>query len=187
MVTTDIGDAIDLHPRDKQDLGARLASTALHVAYGDASDLSPPIRRRAVAEGRHIRITFDHADSGLMVGSKTGLNPVQELPSGTLTGFAIAGANKNSRGHRRDRWPFGDRVVAPDLRSGSGALRMGNQSALQPLQPERPSRFAVPYRFGIRLNVVRGNGGGTFPLGTTVTITAAAPPGACTLASGQET
>ena len=113
-----------------------------------------------------------------MVGSKIGLNPVQEMPGGTLTGFAIAGANKN--------WAWGTAsidghsvVVSSPQISAPVAVRYGWGTNPPCNLYNRSGLLASPFRTDsvFRLNVVRGNGGGTFPLGTTVTITAAAPPG----------
>jgi sialate O-acetylesterase len=176
VVTTDIGDAMDLHPRNKQDVGARLASTAFNVGYGDASELSPPTPSTSTVEGGRIRITFDHADGGLMVGSKTGLNPVQEVPSGTLTGFAIAGADK--------RWVWGNAtidghsvVVSSPQVSAPTMVRYGWGTNPPCNLYNKRGLLASPFRTDsvFRLNVVRGGGGGVFAMGATASIAAAAP------------
>jgi sialate O-acetylesterase len=177
VVTADIGDSMDLHPRDKQDLGARLASTALQVAYGDASDLSPPVPSSSNVEGGSIRITFDHADGGLMAGSKNGLNPVQELPGGTLTGFAIAGADR--------KWVWANAAIdghtvivsSPQVTSPV-AVRYGWGTNPPCNLYNKRGLLASPFRTDavFRLNVVRGTGGGVFAMGATATIAAGAAP-----------
>lgn len=82
-VAIDIGEADDIHPRNKQDVGKRLALNALAVAYGKKVVYSGPIYERMKREGNAIRLYFKHADSGLVT------------PNGEpLKGFAIAGADR---------------------------------------------------------------------------------------------
>lgn len=78
----DIGEANDIHPRNKQDVGLRLALSALHIAYGQPGAWSGPVYRGMKVEGNSIRITFDHTEGGLMT------------KGGTLAGFSIAGKDK---------------------------------------------------------------------------------------------
>ncbi len=63
---TDIGNATDIHPTNKQDVGKRLALWALAKTYGK-NDLvySGPLYKSMAVEGAKIRITFDHTGSGL--------------------------------------------------------------------------------------------------------------------------
>ena len=95
-VITDIGAANDIHPRNKQDVGKRLAQWALHQTYGK-KDLVPsgPLYRDLKIEGNAIRLSFDHVGSGLMVGRKEGLTPTQEVKGGQLKHFAIADREMN--------------------------------------------------------------------------------------------
>ena len=81
-VTIDVGNPTDIHPRNKQDVGLRLALAARAVAYGE-SDLehSGPLFRQATVEAGALRLWFDHAGSGL------------EARGGALTGFEVAGAD----------------------------------------------------------------------------------------------
>ena len=97
-VIIDVGEAADIHPKNKETVGQRLALVGLKVAYGRAVEASgPTFRGFKVANGKAI-ITWDHA-AGLT--SKTPED---------LKGFAIAGADR--------RWVWaqarleGDRVVA---------------------------------------------------------------------------
>lgn len=82
-VTIDIGDANDIHPGNKQDVGNRLALNAQHIAYGENLAYSGPIYKSMKIEGNRIRLFFDHAQDGLM--SKGG---------DKLQGFTIAGADR---------------------------------------------------------------------------------------------
>jgi len=82
-VTIDIGDAWDIHPRNKQDVGKRLALWALAKTYGQ-KDLvySGPLYKSMKVKRDKIQIEFDHIGGSLVAkGDK-------------LTGFAIAGADK---------------------------------------------------------------------------------------------
>lgn len=84
VVTTDLVDDLDdIHPRDKQDVGHRLALLARNRTYGekDAVCSSPVFRKVEFASGKAI-LTFEHVDGGLV--SKDG-HP--------LTWFTIAGAD----------------------------------------------------------------------------------------------
>jgi sialate O-acetylesterase len=91
-VLSDIGDARDIHPKNKQDVGDRLALWALAKDYGK-KDLvySGPIFKSAKVEGATMVISFDHVGAGLMVGKKEGLAPAQEVADGVLKGFSIKG------------------------------------------------------------------------------------------------
>jgi len=115
-VITDIGEANDIHPRNKQDVGWRLAQWALHQTY-DRKDLVPsgPLYKCCKVEKDAIRITFDNVGSGLMVGEKTGLEPSKEVSDGQLKRFAIAGADK--QWHWAEATIDGDTVVVkcPDV------------------------------------------------------------------------
>ena len=82
-VTIDIGDADDIHPKNKQEVGRRLALNALNLAYNQEIEYSGPIYKTKTIEGNRIRITFDHSDSGLTTKEN------QELK-----GFAIAGSDR---------------------------------------------------------------------------------------------
>lgn len=86
-VTIDIGDANDIHPRNKKDVGKRLAYNALHTSYG-MKNVTPcgPMPKAATVEGNAMRIDFDHTCSGLQV-SRDGSGK-------KLTGFAIAASDK---------------------------------------------------------------------------------------------
>ena len=81
-VCTDIGDASDIHPRNKQDVGRRLAAWALHDVYG-RNDIvrSGPLFKAATIDGATLRVSFDYA-----VGLQA---------KGDLRGFAIAGNDAN--------------------------------------------------------------------------------------------
>lgn len=65
-VTVDISNLNDIHPRNKRDVGCRLALWALAHDYGNEGVVhSGPLYREMKREGKSIRLHFDHAGSGL--------------------------------------------------------------------------------------------------------------------------
>ncbi|HWB10927.1 MAG TPA: sialate O-acetylesterase [Pirellulales bacterium] len=83
-VTTDISNIHDIHPRNKQEVGRRLALWALARFYGQSELVySGPIYESMEVEGKRIRVRFQHSDGGLV--SRDGK---------PLTWFSIAGADK---------------------------------------------------------------------------------------------
>ena len=78
-VATDIGEAKNVHPKNKQDVGDRLARIALAKTYGRKIECSGPFFESIKVDGNSIRVKFSHAD-GLMARD------------GNLKWFTIAGA-----------------------------------------------------------------------------------------------
>lgn len=83
-VIIDIGEANDIHPKNKQDVGKRLALSALKIGYGKNIVHSGPMYDRMEIEGNKIRIKFNCVGSGLMIKDKYGY----------LKGFTIADVSK---------------------------------------------------------------------------------------------
>jgi sialate O-acetylesterase len=81
-VTIDIGDAVDIHPKNKQDVGKRLALIAMAKTYGANAPYSGPIVKAHKIVGNSVKIDFKFTDGGL------------KAQSGELTGFSIAGADQ---------------------------------------------------------------------------------------------
>lgn len=65
ITTSDIGDPVNIHPLKKEEFAHRLFLAAKKEVYGMAGEYSGPVFRSAVPEGDAIRVSFDHADSGL--------------------------------------------------------------------------------------------------------------------------
>ncbi|MFA6286039.1 MAG: hypothetical protein WC661_01545 [Opitutaceae bacterium] len=83
VVTVDIGDRSDIHPRNKQTVGRRLARIALKNDYGFGSlESSGPVLNQAKRDGTGFKITFTHTAGGLIA------------PLNELSGFELAGADK---------------------------------------------------------------------------------------------
>ena len=79
-VTTDIGEPFDIHPRNKQDVGKRLAALALKNTYGKSVEDAGPAYHSMKVVGDKVIISFTHAN-GLMTTDKYGY----------LKGFEVAG------------------------------------------------------------------------------------------------
>jgi sialate O-acetylesterase len=93
-VATDIGDADDIHPANKGDVGERLARWALRDVYGKKDrEVSGPLFLKATPDDSRLVVEFEHAKSGLMAASKNGRNAPQAKDS-SPGGFTIAGADR---------------------------------------------------------------------------------------------
>jgi sialate O-acetylesterase len=103
----DIGDAADIHPQNKFDVGERLARWALANDYGKADVVtSGPLFRELKIEGNKARVFFDSLGGGLVAARKEGrAAPVAE-PGAKLQRFAIAGADK--------QWVWAEAVIDGD-------------------------------------------------------------------------
>ncbi len=72
-VAIDLGDAYDIHPPNKQELGRRLARAARHVVYGeDTSAASGPSPRDARRVNDEVRIRFDDVEGALVTTGANG-------------------------------------------------------------------------------------------------------------------
>ncbi|HVJ07352.1 MAG TPA: sialate O-acetylesterase [Acidisarcina sp.] len=80
-VTIDIGNPDDVHPTNKQDVGARLALAARALAYNETLEYSGPLYRMVSPEEGGLRVWFDHS-AGLVA------------KGGAPRGFEIAGADR---------------------------------------------------------------------------------------------
>jgi sialate O-acetylesterase len=85
MITTiDIGESVNLHPKNKQEVGRRLALIALAKLYEKKNYCSGPIFKSMKIDGSLVRLSFDNIADGLIVKG-----------SDILTGFKIASGDKN--------------------------------------------------------------------------------------------
>ncbi len=64
-IINDVGDANDIHPKNKKDPGERLARWALAKDYGRDIVYSGPLFQSSKIQDNAIRVTFDHSGSGL--------------------------------------------------------------------------------------------------------------------------
>ena len=95
-ITIDIGDAKNIHPTDKQEVGRRLSLWALGTVYGkDVPAISGPLPSSTTIKGDAITVTFKHANGGLKTGD-----------GGPVKGFEVAGADQ--------QWKSATAIVAGD-------------------------------------------------------------------------
>jgi len=80
-VTTDVGNATDIHPTQKEPVGQRLALAARALAYGENIEFSGPLYQAMKVQGGQVAISFTHTGGGLVA------------KDGDLKGFTIAGAD----------------------------------------------------------------------------------------------
>lgn len=83
-VTIDVGESNDIHPRNKKDVGERLAAVALRDTYGKAVIASGPVYQSSATEGNRVHIRFSSAGTGVAIRNG----------SSTLEGFEIAGEDR---------------------------------------------------------------------------------------------
>jgi sialate O-acetylesterase len=103
-VTLDIGERGDIHPRNKADVGRRLALQALKLVYGKDVIASGPIFRKMARAGGTIRVSFANATSALVT-----------VDGAAPKGFMLAGADR--AWHWADARIDGDSVIvfSPDV------------------------------------------------------------------------
>jgi sialate O-acetylesterase len=104
-VAIDIGEAQDIHPKNKQDVGLRLALQARAIAYGEKLVHQGPMYKQLTREGASIRVWFDS-----WLSSK-----------GPLEGFEIAGAN-------------GKFAAATEIRIDGQSVVLSNPEIKEPVQ-----------------------------------------------------
>jgi sialate O-acetylesterase len=83
-VIIDIGESGDIHPRNKQDVGKRLAAISLAKTYGKSRVFSGPTYKSMRVDGSSIVLSFDNAEGGFDIKNKYGY----------INGFEIAGADQ---------------------------------------------------------------------------------------------
>jgi sialate O-acetylesterase len=134
-VITDIGAARNIHPRNKFDVGRRLALWALANDYGK-KDLvySGPLYKSLKVDGGKARLSFDHVGGGLLAAKKSSEQSIDPpKPVEKLGGFAIAGADK--------KWVWATAVVD------------GKDIVVSSPEVKKP----VAVRYGYSMNPVKAN------------------------------
>jgi sialate O-acetylesterase len=108
-VIIDIGEAKNIHPLNKFDVGERLARWAMRDVYG-AKDIvvSGPIYKAMALSGKKAVISFDYVSAedkrqALMVGKKEGKAPAVEVKDGKLEGFAVQ--------DKEGKWSWANAVI----------------------------------------------------------------------------
>lgn len=129
----DIGDDRDIHPKNKQDVGLRLALQALKIAYHRNVAYSGPMYQSMSTEGNAIRLHFKHVEGGLVARD------------GELKGFAIAGDDKKFV-WAKARIEGNDIVVSSDNLAKPVAARYGWANNPEVNLYNKANLPAVPFR-----------------------------------------
>jgi sialate O-acetylesterase len=138
IVTTDIGDINDIHPRNKRDVGRRLALLALAQTYGISGLVhSGPVFKSFSVEGAKMRVNFNHTGEGLV--SRDG-NPLDhfELIDRDSGGFVPAVATIDGASV----------VLKADSVQNPAAVRFGWNKIAQPNLMNKEGLPARPFRAG---------------------------------------
>lgn len=110
----EIGEAGDIHPKNKQDVGRRLALSALKIAYQRDIVYSGPTLKESKIDGNTAVLTFDNLGSGFYIKNKYGY----------VNGFSIAGNDKIF--HWAKVRISGDKIiVTSDAVANPAAVRYG--------------------------------------------------------------
>jgi sialate O-acetylesterase len=107
-VTIDVGEATNLHPRNKQDVGHRLSLAARALGFGEKIEYSGPQFRSAAPDAGGLRVSFDHVGGGL-----------EAKDGAPLKGFMVAGADR--------------RFQAAEARIDGATVVVSSPSVTQPL------------------------------------------------------
>jgi sialate O-acetylesterase len=116
-ILIDLGEDWDIHPRDKREVGARLARLALAETYHQEIAYSGPVFDGMTVAGDRIRIHFAHAEGGLVAHplsatyrpttvDSTAVPRIRHSPASEVEGFAICGADR--------KWVWADAKIDGD-------------------------------------------------------------------------
>ena len=111
----DIGEADDIHPRNKQDVGKRLALSAYKVAYGKDIVYTGPTYESMSIDGNKVYIKLSNTGSGLEVHD----------PYGYLKGFTVAGKDKKFYWAKAQKVDDNTVMVYSDMVSAPVSVRYG--------------------------------------------------------------
>ena len=120
-VIFDLGESKDIHPKNKQDVGKRLALWALGTTYGQKLTYCGPLPKSITRQGDKMVVALDYVGGGLVAKGEK------------LDGFAVAGA----------------RVVRPHGRRLARRL-LGRHANLSPIEPQLGRRGVRPDAVGQR-------------------------------------
>jgi sialate O-acetylesterase len=133
-LTMDIGELGDIHPKDKQDVGHRLALWALGTVYGQKIEFSGPMYKSMKVDGNKVEITFDHVGGGLK--SRDGK---------PLTEFTLAGSDGKFHPAKADI-DGATVVVSSDTVTNPVAVRFAFSGTAQPNLENKDGLPAAPFR-----------------------------------------
>ncbi|MFZ4598536.1 MAG: sialate O-acetylesterase [Terrimicrobiaceae bacterium] len=113
----DLGESADIHPRNKRDVGERLARIALAKDYGRAIPYSGPVFESQKIDGNRVILHFRNTDGGLVARALPATYDVKTIshetaplvrnsPGSELEGFAICGKDR--------QWVWADAKIDGD-------------------------------------------------------------------------
>jgi sialate O-acetylesterase len=145
--TIDIGEAENIHPKDKKDVGDRLTRLALGMAYGKPVTLTSPVFAQAKLKGNSVVLQFKNVGAGL--AAKGG-------DSQAVTGFALAGPDGTF--HWAEAKITGKAVVEVSCAQVKEPLAVRYAWADNPICnlaskdgfPASPFRFSFPAKPGVK-------------------------------------
>jgi sialate O-acetylesterase len=121
----DIGEALDIHPKNKQDVGRRLALQALAKTYGKPIECNGPVHQKTEVRGHSLVIHFDHADGLKTTGgaapkgfSIAGEDRVFHRAVAVIDGTRVVVASEKVQSPVAARYAFADNPVA-DLQNAA--------------------------------------------------------------------
>ena len=113
-VITDLGEANDIHPKNKRDVAERLARWALVKDYGlKLPYRSPEFKEIKITDGKAL-LTFDHAPKGL-----------RTVDVDEAKGFAICGADK--------KWVWAKARIIGGSKQGTNQIEVSSPQVAQPV------------------------------------------------------
>ncbi len=133
VVVHDIGNLRDIQPRNKQDVGTRMALIALAKTYGRPKTVySGPAFKSLTIDGEKLRVTFDHVGSGLVPRDGKPLDWFEIIGKGTDFAPVKARIGGESVVLSSPEGPtsrfLGDRVVpSPQLVMGAFEQSIGSE------------------------------------------------------------
>lgn len=136
-VIHDIGNLKDIHPKNKQDVGQRLALIAFAKTYGLPQTVySGPTFKSLKLEGDKLRVTFDHVGSGLVSRDGKPLNLFEIIGKETDFVPAIAVIEGNSV------------ILSSPKVKQAVAMRFAWHKLAEPNLANKEGLPAVPFRAG---------------------------------------
>jgi len=171
-VIIDIGEARNIHPKNKQDVGLRLALNALAKDYGQKIAHASPMLDSIAVEGAKVRVKLKNVGGGLVAKPFTdpvtpngptlekrfGVDVAPLRPKTQVLGFAVAGEDKkfvwaDEATIDGDCVVVSSKAVAKPVavryaweNNPRRALRVGEQPSVQSLQQGRPAGLPLPQR-----------------------------------------
>lgn len=134
-VTVDIGNVNDIHPKNKQDVGKRLALWALAKNYGKTGLVySGPLYKEMKVDGNKVRLSFEHVGSGLV-----------SRDDKPLSNFTIAGED-NKFVEAKAEIDGGTVVVSSDEVAKPVAVRFAWNQMAEPNLSNKEGLPASPFR-----------------------------------------